>query len=310
MLSAAIDVGSNTLRMLIGAIRANGINRIFASRAITRLAEGMRETGSLREANMEKSLSALKEFSRAMADYGVSRIRAVGTSALRDALNSAEFIDRALRESGVPIEVITGIREAELTAMGVTLGLRTAGPSLIIDIGGGSTEWILQERPSAEGVLCGTLPLGVVNLQESFIKSDPPSAEDMSELNKEISSHLGTGHWGATGHRPFDRLVGTGGTITTLAALDLGLREYEPEKVHLHKIGMDRLRRQGKRLMAMTLDERRRVSGLEPGRADLIIPGVLLTIKFMEISGLDEITVSDYGLLEGLIKEMHDEEGI
>jgi exopolyphosphatase / guanosine-5'-triphosphate,3'-diphosphate pyrophosphatase len=321
MVSAAIDVGSNTLRILIGSVQDDRVSRIYADRSITRLAEGIGDTGNLREKNMEESVSVLKSFTHAISRYQPSYVKAVGTSALRDAQNSRTFIDKAHRDSGIEIEIISGIREAALTARGVMTGFQDVpGPSLIIDIGGGSTEWIIQEKTPSEPISCATVPMGVVNLLERFIKTDPPSDKDISLLLEEISSSFLSGRWGiprpAQGNSrdgaivrpvPIARLIGTGGTITTLACLDLKLKAYDHQKVHLHHITLSRIYRLKDILLSLPLDKRRHIVGLEAGRADLIIPGILLTMRLMEFLGFDEISVSDYGLLEGLIKEIHNE---
>lgn len=304
MRGAAIDVGSNTVRLLIGEIRDRSIVRIHSDRKITRLAEGLRNTGELREENMKRSVAALKTFSLSIAAFGATCVSAVGTSALREAGNSREFVDRAFRETGIKIEVIPGVREAELTEKGVMIGLIGADDaSLIIDIGGGSTEWILHKAGPHEAPLCGSLPTGVVNLFENFIKTDPPSDEDVSALNSEIDSRL---RLLGPGPRGPGNLIGTGGTITTLASIDLGLTEYGPERIHSHRIPKDRLYLMRDRLLSLPLSKRRELDGLEPERADLIIPGILLTIRVVELFGFPGLIVSDYGLLEGLLKEMED----
>lgn len=315
MLSAAIDVGSNTLRMLVGEIVNNELSCIYAGRAITRLAEGLRETYVLKGSNMQESIAALKEFSKALEKFKVVKVKAVGTSAVRDARNSNEFISRVFNETGIKLEPVSGLREAELTIKGILLGFKDdvkAGPVLAIDIGGGSTEWIITVPHKPQDFsLCDTVPLGVVNLYEKFIKADPPSHNDIKSINKEIGLFF----------EPLQKeladypdktlsLIGTGGTITALAALDLGLAEYDHAKVHTHDMPLARLSELRDRLISLRLDARRQLKGLEPGRADLIIPGILLTIRLLELTGSNNISVSDYGLLEGLIKEMMDEEGL
>jgi exopolyphosphatase/guanosine-5'-triphosphate,3'-diphosphate pyrophosphatase len=323
MLLAVIDVGSNTLRMLIGSVRGSEVLRIYTSRSITRLAEGIREAGNLREENMAKSLEALRDFSRVLSEYGVDHVRAVGTSAFREAKNSKGFITKVYEECGIMIETITGMREAGLTAAGVRFGFTgTVAPSLIIDIGGGSTEWIVSGEPPDEMIFHGSAPFGVVNLYERFMKTDPPSPPDVSALNEAIDAWVLLGAWEGfkapadkppLGERisavPFSLLIGTGGTLTTLASLDLGLKTYDHRRVHMHRITLRRLSGIRDALMSLPLKERQGMDGLECGRADLIIPGILLTIRLMEILGFDTLIVSDYGLLEGLLMEMHHEEG-
>ncbi len=307
MRAAAIDAGSNTLRLLVGEIHGNSLSRIHADRAITRLAGGLRDTGTLGRENMRKSVSVLKDFARAIEAHGATRTKAVGTSALRDARNSREFLDMVLQETGIEIEIISAMREAELTVSGILMGgKKRDGVSLIVDVGGGSTEWILCK--DHESFASGSLQIGVVNLFERFIKTDPPSPADISSVNREIDAHLFSLKK-EMGKRAFPAkdFVGTGGTITTLAAIDLHLNEYDPEKVHMHSIPMERLSRLRDTLVSLPMERRREVKGLEPKRADLIIPGILLTIKLMDLGGFPEVMVSDHGLLEGLIKEMNDE---
>jgi exopolyphosphatase/guanosine-5'-triphosphate,3'-diphosphate pyrophosphatase len=310
MRSAAVDVGSNTLRMLIGEVHGAALSRLCSDRVITRLAEGTRDSGMLGKESMRRSLSALRDFSSMIREYGVSRVAAVGTSALRDAANSSEFIDAVLQETGIQIEIISGTREAELTSKGVLLGFGKDQPLLlIIDIGGGSTEWILLRPDQTESPSYGSLNLGVINLLERFAKTDPLSESDLSRLNEEIDSHISA--LGFSRKTPLSssssvRLVGTGGTITTLASLHLGLTTYDHEKIHMHGIAIDNLYDLRHLLLSLPLSERREIKGLEPERADLIIPGILLTIKFMEFFGFQEITASDYGLLEGLLKEINE----
>ncbi|MBI1810431.1 MAG: hypothetical protein HYR78_00565, partial [Nitrospirae bacterium] len=181
---ASIDIGSNTLRLLVGMIEGQKIVRMRCGMVITRLAAGIGETGLLNPDNMEKSVSVLKVFSDIISAYCISHIRAVGTSALREAGNSEEFMRRVLSETGINIEVISGEEEAELTARGVMFDLPETDSSFIIDIGGGSAEWIFC-RNSYPAEL-GTIPTGVVKLFDKHIKSDPPSKSDIKKKKKEL----------------------------------------------------------------------------------------------------------------------------
>lgn len=304
MITAAIDVGSNTLRMLIGEVKAGELTRIYTARSITRLAAGITETGFFREDNMQQSHLALKDFALAIAKHKVKSVRAVGTSALREAVNSKTFIDKVFTETGLQMEIISGEEEARLTAKGVILGSKNLVSSpLIIDIGGGSTEWIIQPERHSKPLSHGTVPVGVINMTEKFMKTDPPSNTDMAMLLDEIDARFSAVKYEILNHVYTNaRLIGTGGTITTLAAIDLGLKAYNPERIHLHNIPMDKLRRLKDRLTSLPLSQRQEIDGLEAKRADLIIPGILLTIRVMEIFGFDEIVVSDYGILEGIIE--------
>lgn len=304
MRAAAIDVGSNTLRMLIGDIHTCGITRVSFERAITRLAQGMTNSGMLGERSMKESLLVLKGFSQSLADHAVTPVRAVGTSALREARNGQGFIDAVFRETGIRIEIISGLREAELTLMGTTLGIEAKESSLIIDVGGGSTEWILSKIGPPLSVQYGSLPLGVVTLCERFLSGDPPSPAELSALSAEIDAYLEPLGHTLAGAVPVARVVGTGGSLTTLASIDLGLSAYNHGKIHLHAIPRHRVYALKERLLSLPLSARQAITGLEPERADLIIPGILLTIRWMELLEAPELVVSDFGLLEGLLWEI------
>jgi exopolyphosphatase/guanosine-5'-triphosphate,3'-diphosphate pyrophosphatase len=306
-LSAAIDVGSNTIRLLIGNIQDNRIQHILYERRITRLAQGINQFRILRADRIEASITVLKEYSSVIKSNDVRTVRAVATSALREALNSNVFIEKVLADAGISITVISGEKEAELILKGVLssfpdLRLNRNQSLLIIDIGGGSTEWILcrGEYP----VAMGSIPVGVIKLHEKYIKTDPVSKEDISALNREIISSIEILKKNTGNHINREtRFIGTAGTFSTLASIDLHLEIYSREKIHLHRLPLTKLFNIRNKLIAFPVRERTKITGLEPGRADLIIPGIQFTINMMESFGIDELTVSDYGLLEGVLLE-------
>ncbi len=305
-LLASIDVGSNTIRLLIGRVENKKIVRLRCEMVITRLAEGIAETELLKAENMEKSLSVLKEFSSLISTCNVPHIKAIGTSALREAKNSEEFISRVMSGTGIKIEVISGHEEARLTAKGVLLDFPKSGSSFIVDIGGGSTEWILCENSSPAEM--GTIPTGVVKLFDNHIKSDPPSKQDVTSLNNEAEDILNKLKIKIGNHLTNKTVfIGTAGTITTLASIDLGLETYDHEKIHMHIIPPQRLYAISDMLMGISLSGRKKLKGLEPERADLIIPGILFTIKIMEVFGFKDMLVSDNGLLEGILIRLSEE---
>jgi exopolyphosphatase/guanosine-5'-triphosphate,3'-diphosphate pyrophosphatase len=313
-LLAAIDVGSNTFRLLIGNVDKGRIDDVLYERRITRLGNGVNQTGKLQDKNVEASISALREFSSIISKHSVKHVKAVATSALREASNSDFFIRKTSSETGISIEVISGEKEAELTLKGIILSLPessaiTHHPLLIFDIGGGSTEWILYTENSP--VDMGSIPVGVLKLTGIFMKTDPPSVENITELTREISSHLDSLKF-MIGNRidKQTRLIGTAGTFATIASIDLGLETYAREKIHLHTISLARLQMIQKKLITLPLIERKKVKGLEPERADLIIPGIQFTINVMEVFNFNELIVSDYGLLEGILIEILNEKNI
>lgn len=317
-LFASIDVGSNTIRLLIAGVEDKRIIDVYYGRKITRLGTGISHTGKLLDKNIEASIAALKEFSSIISKHGVKCVRAVATSALREASNSDIFIEKVFADTGISIEVISGEKEAELILEGILLSLPesshlTRHPLLILDMGGGSTEWILYRKESQGDrtrpqVEMGSIPVGVIKLAGSFIKTDPVSEADIENLNDEIVLYVNDLKARIGNHINSDtRFIGTAGTFSTIASVDLGLETYSREKIHLHSLPLSRLQDMSRRLLSLLLEERKNVRGLEPERADLIIPGLQFTIKVMDFFDFDELTVSDYGLLEGVLFDIFSE---
>jgi exopolyphosphatase / guanosine-5'-triphosphate,3'-diphosphate pyrophosphatase len=332
-LFASIDVGSNTLRLLIGKFVDNRLIDIYTDRKITRLGNMVNQTGTLQPENVAASLQALLQFSSVVHQYGVRHIRTVATSALREARNSDAFIKQVREETGIHMEVISGEREAQLTLKGILHAFSpgetgtaltapaalpwgnaegTCGHSLfVMDIGGGSTEWIVYQ--GADRNAMGSLPAGVIKLAQRHITADPVSADNIEQLNESIHLALEDLY---TNTRNLitasTRFIGTGGTFTTIASVDLELDSYSREKIHLHRIPLNALLKMQRRFLHLSLSERKTIPGLEPERADLIIPGLQFTMKVMEMFNFHELTISDYGLLEGALLEMKEalEEGI
>lgn len=307
-LYAAIDIGSNTLRLLIAEVKDNRVEDIYYKRNITRLGTGVDQTGRLPGTGTDSSLAVLREFSSLISSYRVQQVKAVATSALREASDADIFIQRVFAETGITIEVISGEKEAELTLRGILLSLpehavQSNQSFLLIDMGGGSTEWAFYKTPSCLDK--GSIPTGVVKLHEKYIKSDPISQYDISNLNKEIIPHIQVLAKEVSSSRDAKTLlIGTAGTFTTLAAIDLELDAYSREKIHCHRLSLSTLSRMRENLFSLTLAERKTVKGLEPERADLIIPGIQFTIKLMDLLQFHELIISDYGLLEGVLMDI------
>lgn len=300
---ASIDVGSNSVRLLVGEVQKGRVMRERHERAVTRLAGGLSGTGLLRKEAIEETVRVLVRFSEAMKAHGVGRAMAVGTSALREADNAGEFLQQVLNETGMNVEVISGRREAELSAKGVLSSIGDVPSSLIVDIGGGSTEGMACEGRKVMKRI--TVPVGVVKLMERHLRTDPPSREELGSLQEDIEKVSAVLREEAGDFIKGDTvLVGTAGTATTLASMDLGLERYDAEKVHMHEIPLERLKGLSGMLESLPLGERKKARGLEPSRADLIIPGLRLTINLMEELGFRRILVSDHGLLEGVLLEL------
>lgn len=300
---ASIDVGSNSVRLLVGEVRGGRVLPLLRGRSVTRLAAGIERTGRLSGPGMEATIQALKLYSAEIKSRGATHARAVGTSALREADNAWPFLGRVASETGTKVEVISGEEEARLTARGVLASVRVGATALIIDIGGGSTEWMLCE--GGEVLRSGTVAVGVVKLLERHLHTDPPSLDELRALEKEADALCGEVLRRVGGLLRNDAvLIGTAGTATTLASIDLGLEAYDPERVHTHEIPLERLREKARLLISLPLEKRRVLRGLEPERADLIVPGAVLLIKLLEGMGLGSLVVSDHGLLEGILLEL------
>lgn len=299
---AALDIGSNTFRMLVGGLSGGVLLREGHFRFNVRLAEELGTTGRLSEAAIRRGVDAFGEFRNELIKLDISpddasRVRAVGTSALRDALNTGEFLSTVRQATGFAVEVITGEEEARLNALGAAGSLSLSGETMVLDIGGASSEASLV---SAGSVLKSiSLDVGVVRFASLYRGDEITSKDAMGDVEgraadvaREIEKRIGLGA---------KNLIGTGGSATTLAAMLLELPKYDPSRVHGLAMGVEDLKTLRRRLCGMGMADRRGLKGLENGREDLIIPGIILTIKIMEHLGFSVITASDYGLLEGVL---------
>jgi exopolyphosphatase / guanosine-5'-triphosphate,3'-diphosphate pyrophosphatase len=302
---AAIDAGTNTFRLLVGNRAADGGLRIERiEREITRLGEGLASEGRLGEAAIERSIRCLKKFSDIIEGQTVSRVKAAVTAAARQAANGGDFIKRVREQTKIDLQILPARDEARLTAQGA---LESVGPvpglTLLVDIGGGSTEFILLEQESL--VHWQSLDTGVVRLFEENLRNDPVTENDMNRLERSMQNDLNRldGFGKVRAGRPI-ALVANAGVPTTLAAVDLGLKEYDPLRVNRHRIPVARLRRMTKELAAKTTAERAAIPTMERGRADVILPGASLLSAIAERFGAAEVLISEGGLLEGLALEL------
>jgi len=297
-LVAAIDFGTNTARLLVAEKHADGsFDHVLIEREIVRMGGGFcREKGLSPEA-IQRGLSCLGRFSDILKSHGVDNPRAVATSAVRDAVNGREFIDLIRTQTGISLRVIDGEREGALTLAGVIAGLDCRHDNLMVfDVGGGSTEYTLAYKGTAEYIK--SLPLGVVRLTEGQIT--PP--EISAKISRELDLLVGDIKRSHPPLRPDETvLVGTAGTATTLAAIHMKMDSYDYRKVNNSHLTFDEIKAIYALLLPLSLEQRVAIPGLEKGREDLIIAGMLITIQTMERFGFHTMKVSDYGLLEGLI---------
>jgi len=302
---AAIDVGTNTIRLLIGEMDARGAYRtILGTQEITRLGQGLLPDRILQPEPMRRSLEVLARFRQLCADHGVAALGAVGTSAIREATNRDQFLSRARRDADIDIALISGEEEARLTLLGIRAALDPPPVSmLMLDIGGGSTEVLLADGPRILGLV--STGLGAVKLTETYLTDDPPTPAQRDAARRAADERLARVRQGELPNWAEPPVfVGTAGTITTLAAIDLRLDVYDASRVNGHCLTRDRVADLLTELAGMPLSHRCRVRGLEPARADIIVAGTLICLSALRVFGFSALTVSDGGLREGILWDL------
>ena len=298
---AAVDQGTNSTRLLVAEPdEVGGFEDLARDMVITRLGEGVDETGRLAPEALQRTLVVLARYVRRAKALHVERIRVAATAAVRDAANAADF-ERPVRElAGSPLEIVSGEEEARLSFLGATRGLDAPPPFLVLDIGGGSTEFVLgSERPSA----AISTQMGSVRLTERFVRSDPPEASELDRMRAAIGELLDDVERAIPAHdeRTF---VAVAGTSTTVQAVALGLDFYDPERIHRTRLARTDAARVSLRLAAMTTAERAALPVMAPGRADVIVAGSVILVEVMERFGFGEAVVSETDILDGLVLEM------
>lgn len=292
---ASIDVGSYSIRLSVAELDG-GLRLIHEEGVITALATDLKESGLLREDRMEESLQVIKSFVEKAKSLGAERIKIVGTEALRRAKNSSEFIEKLKSLTGIELKVIAPEEEGRYAFLSVAYSLRPQGRFCIIDQGGGSTEFVCGRGFQVESLR--SLPFGIVNLTEEFIHSDPPKLYELESLKNFLDEQI------KEVVEPCDQLIGLGGTITTIAAIEYGIYPYKGEEVHGKELSIDKIMFWIETLSSMR--EKDRIANfphIEPKRAKVIIPGLLIFYRSMLLFGKDKIKMSDWGLKEGLLVE-------
>lgn len=306
MNTAAIDVGTNSTRLLIADIKDGKLNTLVRTMEIIRLGKDLGQTGVISDVSAKNTIRVLKRYQQQMLDMEVTSYRAVGTKALRTAKNSHWFLELSRRQANIVIEIITGRQEAGLSYRGaiadVDIGRIIKKPPtnaqdwLVLDIGGGSTELIIGSGPEPRKDM--SLEIGCVSLTESF-DIDYAAMEDYT-LNY-ISNSLK--EWR---NSKFKASLGLAGTITTLAAIDLELKVYNRDKIHHHILSLDKVKEQYQNLKKMDLAQRKKLAGLHPKRADIIVAGSFILLAIMDLLDLNYIVVSESDILDGIIYSMSD----
>ena len=306
---AALDLGSLTVRLAVAEGLTAGKFRVLVQRReVTGLGRGLAATGELAPAGMVRTLEALKDFQQVMAAHQVEVYRAVGTQALRQAANRQVFLDRVREALGLAVEVLAPEEEARLSLAGVLSVLHPevlAAPAvLVFDVGGGSSEFALV-RPGAATVFA-SLPLGVLTLSQARPLGDPPIPEKVAALKAELAARLGVFyHETIRPHLEADpHLVGTAGAVTTLAAMHVKLRPYDPDKINHLTLTRDQVAALAEQMARLPEAERAKLSGMEPAKAGVMVAGALIVLTILEVCRQDSLVVIDAGLLEGVLQDM------
>jgi exopolyphosphatase/guanosine-5'-triphosphate,3'-diphosphate pyrophosphatase len=300
---AGVDIGTLTCRLLIADLLPDkGLKEVRSERRILRLGEGVDQTKRLSGAAMDRVIQCLREWRELIDAAQVDATAVVATSAVRDAANRDEFLDRVKREAGFEVEIITGDEEARRTL----LGIRSSLPDdvtdvLALDIGGGSTEFIL-DRPGQKPVV-RSIDIGVVRLCERLLRHDPPTDEELRQAREWVSRETKTAVAGM-GDYQTATFVGTAGTITSLAAMAQQLSTYEPARIHNYQLQLSTIQELEQTLLSRKKADRTGLPGLEKGREEVIAAGAIIIRTIMETLGMSSVLVSDLGLREGVLIDL------
>jgi exopolyphosphatase/guanosine-5'-triphosphate,3'-diphosphate pyrophosphatase len=299
---AGLDCGTNSLRLLVADLQPDGTLRdVVRDMQVVRLGEGVDRTGELSPAALERTFNVLREYAEQCRDLGAQRVRMVATSATRDARNRDEFT-RGVREIlGIDPEVITGEQEAALSFVGATGDLRgrpeLADPYLVVDIGGGSTEFILGGPDGP--VASRSVDIGCVRMTERHIRTDPPAAAELQAAEADIAAAIAD--VGRTVDLTAARtLVAVAGTATTVTALALGLPAYDPDRIHLSAVSLADVERIYDELSGMDAGQRAALGPMHPGRVDVIIAGALILRGVVRAGGTGRMIASEHDILDGI----------
>lgn len=301
MKKAVIDIGTNSVKLIIGEFsQSGGIKILYDVNAITKLGEGLLENGGLSAAAIERTAQAVAKFAQFARYEEAAEIVCVGTMALRTAQNAEDFLRRAYALSGVKVNVIPAEEEAELSGKAMIESIAGASYDeiLLFDTGGGSTEFIYAKDGKPEKSF--SVALGAVTLTEEAFSKPPVAPEKVCSVIADLTKGLSSDGVKGGVHM----VIAAGGNVTAIATVAAGLEEYDPGKIHGSRLTKDELMKQIASYSKMTLEERRQVKGLSPQRADIILAGACIILAAMEAAGVSEVTVSDRSLRHELLKKM------
>jgi exopolyphosphatase/guanosine-5'-triphosphate,3'-diphosphate pyrophosphatase len=298
---AALDCGTNSIRLLVADVEGEALTDVVRRMEIVRLGEGVDRTGRLSEAALGRTFAALDDYAATIASLDVKSVRMVATSATRDASNRAEFVAGVVDRLGVEPEVVSGDEEAALSFAGATrelgAGAQFEPPYLVVDIGGGSTEFVLGSDNGPRAAR--SVDVGCVRMTERHLRDDPPTAQQIAAATADIEAAIDEAAV-TVPVRDARTLVGLAGSVTTVVAMSLGLSEYDPNRIHHARVGADDVRRVTEWLLGATHQQRAALPVMHPGRVDVIGGGALVLDTIMRVVGFDAVIASEHDILDGI----------
>jgi exopolyphosphatase/guanosine-5'-triphosphate,3'-diphosphate pyrophosphatase len=293
---AIVDIGTNSTRLLVADVEDGRVSELERRSTVTRLGRGVDTSGQLSTEAIEDVCETVAEYVGIYEPLAPHVVAAIATSAVRDAENSGAFLAELRERFALSARILGGAEEARLTYLGTSAGRSPIDGTLVVDIGGGSTELVVGSGPDVS--FYASLQAGTVRHTERYLKSDPPAADDLEALSDDvrelIDAELAETAIASAGHG-----IAVAGTPTSLAAIEQRLDPYDPERVHGFELSLDAIQRMCSMLASMSLDERLEVTGLQPGRAPTIVAGVVILIQVMRAFGLRQIEVSEHDILYG-----------
>jgi exopolyphosphatase/guanosine-5'-triphosphate,3'-diphosphate pyrophosphatase len=293
---AVVDIGSNSTRLLIAEVDGGRVVEVERQSRVTRLGRGVDLSGQLSGEAIEAACEAIADYVALCREAGVERIEAIATSAVRDASNGSAFVAELRERFALSARVLDGEEEARLTYLGATSEHSPSEPTLVVDIGGGSTELIV--GTGEEIAFHASLQAGVVRHSERHISNDPPAASELEALAADVRALIE----GATADQPGARAkagIAVAGTPTSLASIELGLEPYDPKQVHGHTLTLTSIQRLLSQLASAPLSKRVQITGMHPDRAPNIVAGIVILVETIRAFGLERIVVSEHDILYG-----------
>jgi exopolyphosphatase/guanosine-5'-triphosphate,3'-diphosphate pyrophosphatase len=298
---AVIDIGTNSTRLLVADVERGEVRELARESRVTRLGRGVDLSGQLATEAIDEVCQTIGDYIATYEELGAERVSAIATSAVRDARNSDAFMAELRERFALDSRILDGDEEARLTYAGACTGCSPNESTLLIDIGGGSTELVIGS--GQEVGFHASIQAGTVRHTERHLTADPPSATDLEDLSADVRGLIDA-ELADLAHVTASDGIAVAGTPTSLTAIDLELDPYDPDAVHGHRLGLPKIQHMLSELACVPLEARRKITGLQPGRAPTIVAGTVILIQVMRAFGLKEIEVSEHDILHGAALEV------